>query len=724
MRDGTIGRFVCATLLVTLGVTSPAAAVDLSGDYVVTVPIACRVTIVQTGTAIQTTGSCNFMGPSTPFSASGTVDPATGVFSESWELGGVCAGITSGTGDGEVITGTATAPCYSGPIADTKCGNGVIDPLENCEDGNQADGDCCSARCRLDPAGTACTSDGNDCTDDVCNATATCTHVPRAGPCDDGNACTIGDVCADGACVPGAPALAGQACNDDFDACTADVCDAAGTCTHVPLPPEKCRQAVASRDVARCMATQCEGVGREACRRRCKPAGIRTLAYVLSQCREDAAGMAVSHEALLIRRGDEEQIPVVEFGPSEPMPDPQGFCRFYGESRQGGGSVAGGVLQRLGVSPDGSGVVFEVNSEAPVAFRGPPLPPDQQGFFFVRADGSAPPRRLGPASRDPTFRIASGPTGPPTFTWLAPWVGFSPNGRRIAFTDLGPGPGGEEAVQMFVLDLKTDRPAHQVTQLPAASVISLYPDSCCPQFLDNETVFFRTVLDLDGSNPGHHLIGATVRIDGSNFKLVPPPVAVQGSRVVPTFGVTGHGATLVNLSVPGTAVNPPVGFAINEVFLLDGKNLVQLTNFRRVDTWGEFLNVPRTRAFFVASAPSMENPYGNCELFSVGTRGSGLRQVTHFNPGSPVELGCSAPAPPGCNVGQFAALQDPVTKAVVFDSSCDPFGANTFGGQVFAMRPDGTGLRQLTDAAGFTTSSDGSIRVELPGPFAYSTALH
>jgi hypothetical protein len=64
-----------------------------------------------------------------------------------------------------------------------------------------------------------------------------------------------------------------------------------------------------------------------------------------------------------------------------------------------------------------------------------------------------------------------------------------------------------------------------------------------------------------------------------------------------------------------------------------------------------------------------------------------------------------------------------VTKAVVFDSSCDPFDSNPFSDQAFAMRPDGSGLRQLTDAAGFTTNPDGSIRVELPGPFAYSTTL-
>ncbi len=39
------------------------------------------------------------------------------------------------------------------------------------------------------------------------------------------------------------------------------------------------------------------------------------------------------------------------------------------------------------------------------------------------------------------------------------------------------------------------------------------------------------------------------------------------------------------------------------------------------------------------------------------------------------------------------------------------------------MRPDGSGLRQLTAARGRTIGADGTLRVELPGPFAYSTVV-
>jgi hypothetical protein len=56
---------------------------------------------------------------------------------------------------------------------------------------------------------------------------------------------------------------------------------------------------------------------------------------------------------------------------------------------------------------------------------------------------------------------------------------------------------------------------------------------------------------------------------------------------------------------------------------------------------------------------------------------------------------------------------------VLFASSCDPVGGNPLGEQLFAMRPDGTGLRQLINARGMTTDPDGTVHAEMPGPVAY-----
>jgi hypothetical protein len=43
------------------------------------------------------------------------------------------------------------------------------------------------------------------------------------------------------------------------------------------------------------------------------------------------------------------------------------------------------------------------------------------------------------------------------------------------------------------------------------------------------------------------------------------------------------------------------------------------------------------------------------------------------------------------------------------------------GSQIFAMRPDGSRLRQLTDTRGVVMGTDGSLTTELPGPWGYST---
>jgi len=49
---------------------------------------------------------------------------------------------------------------------------------------------------------TSC-DDMNPCTDDACDPVAGCTHTPNSAPCDDGDACTQGDVCQMGTCTGG-----------------------------------------------------------------------------------------------------------------------------------------------------------------------------------------------------------------------------------------------------------------------------------------------------------------------------------------------------------------------------------------------------------------------------------------------------------------------------------------------------------------------------------------
>jgi hypothetical protein len=363
-------------------------------------------------------------------------------------------------------------------------------------------------------------------------------------------------------------------------------------------------------------------------------------------------------------------------------------------------------------------VVFEVTAEFAL-FPLVPVPAGQEGIYVVRADGRGL-RRLGPPSRDPMFRITPEPSSPiGVFFPVSGEFRFSPDGRKVVYTDIGPGPAGEDAIQIVTLDLATGRRT-QVTHLPKGSGVPPgEPDTWAPRFVTNDRIAFGTYANPDGRHPGFAYF--TVGTDGSRLRSVPLPVASPESHVVPRFGISGtRRATLLGETLPGMPVNATPGFpaTIAEVFLLEGPRLLQLTNFRRNDTARELLSINGRRAFFRASAdPLGTNPTENCQLFSIDTLGRRLRQVTNFNRGGSTSKSCLYLRRPGCILE--GARQDPATRSVVFHSSCDPLGTNPYGGQVFAMRPGGAGLRQLTAARGFTTAG-GTVHVELPGPFAYS----
>src|SRR5262249_38133251 len=122
---------VFVTLLSAFGMAQPAAAVDVSGDYVGfnLVPFTVRVT--QEGTALEMSGHVVYQGMPYAFSARGTVDPSTGAVSVTGEIETICTDIAfTGTGDSEELKGNAIAHCVTGtqqgPFQLTKCGNGVI----------------------------------------------------------------------------------------------------------------------------------------------------------------------------------------------------------------------------------------------------------------------------------------------------------------------------------------------------------------------------------------------------------------------------------------------------------------------------------------------------------------------------------------------------------------------------------------------------------------------
>ncbi|MBM4354718.1 MAG: hypothetical protein FJ109_13180, partial [Deltaproteobacteria bacterium] len=88
-------------------------------------------------------------------------------------------------------------------------------------------GDICVAGACAGQAEVEC-DDGNPCTDDVCAPDKGCVFSPNSQLCDDQNECTVGDQCSNGGCF-GKGALG---CND-FNPCTDDTCLPDSGCVHL-----------------------------------------------------------------------------------------------------------------------------------------------------------------------------------------------------------------------------------------------------------------------------------------------------------------------------------------------------------------------------------------------------------------------------------------------------------------------------------------------------------
>lgn len=156
----------------------------------------------------------------------------------------------AGCDDGDKCTTADTCgsgKCAAGKPADPKafcddsnsCSDDTCDKLKGClhaakagtcDDGNPCTvGEACgNAVCSGGKPATC--DDGKQCTIDNCDSkTGDCSWVAKAGACDDGNACTAGDLCQAAACLPGAVTVC-----DDKEPCTANSCDPKTGCVYTP----------------------------------------------------------------------------------------------------------------------------------------------------------------------------------------------------------------------------------------------------------------------------------------------------------------------------------------------------------------------------------------------------------------------------------------------------------------------------------------------------------
>ena len=208
--------------------------------------------------------------------------------------GGICSGTPLNCDDDNVCTEDSCNPatgCVNSPNAgscddgnacttgDTCLGGSCSGKSLDCNDRNPCTSDSCDsvAGCVHTQLkdGTACTSDGNLCTDDVC-LSGTCTHTqencddgnvctddscdpirgcvnaPNARSCDDGNACTTNDTCSGGRCS-GTPLNC-----DDGNVCTENSCNPATGCVYMPNT-HRCDDSNTCTTIDTCSGGVCSG---------------------------------------------------------------------------------------------------------------------------------------------------------------------------------------------------------------------------------------------------------------------------------------------------------------------------------------------------------------------------------------------------------------------------------------------------------------------------------
>ena len=114
-------------------------------------------------------------------------------------------------------------------------------------------------------------------------------------------------------------------------------------------------------ETAACIRSRCTGVdrdGRRQCIETCRGIGgctaIRTLAYVVNECRADSP---IFHQALRVRRGNCAPVTVMDLAlPVLPhqLENFNYLCGLYTDARFGHIGALIGVFQRLTATPDGS----------------------------------------------------------------------------------------------------------------------------------------------------------------------------------------------------------------------------------------------------------------------------------------------------------------------------------------------------------------------------------
>ena len=116
---------------------------------------------------------------------------------------------------------------------DPRFGCGYVNNTNFCDDGNACtiEDACVGGTCQ--PGVLVVCNDGNVCTTDTCDPMTGCVFTNNTNPCNDGNACTTGEVCVGGTCQLGV----GVACSASDQCHVAGTCDpVTGVCSNPAKP--------------------------------------------------------------------------------------------------------------------------------------------------------------------------------------------------------------------------------------------------------------------------------------------------------------------------------------------------------------------------------------------------------------------------------------------------------------------------------------------------------
>ncbi len=138
---------------------------------------------------------------------------------------------------GGQCVGSGALACNDGSVCtDDSCNpdSGCVftNNVAACDDSNPCTTTDVCANGNCTGSGELTCEDGNVCTDDSCSPDTGCVFAANGANCDDSNACTTGDVCANKVCAgPGS-----LTCNDS-NACTSDSCSPQTGCVYTPITP-------------------------------------------------------------------------------------------------------------------------------------------------------------------------------------------------------------------------------------------------------------------------------------------------------------------------------------------------------------------------------------------------------------------------------------------------------------------------------------------------------